>query len=178
MISKRTKNIISKTLMSVMLSSMTLNGVSQIVYAQEVTQENVYESSPMIEHADNEIVAESDWEGQTWVYEEGKRYYGDKPMSQVTYGDLLKVERLSVTLNWTHKQGHIPRTIRYFKNLKYFSLGGTKFEGYIPEELYELKNLETLEIYDNKHIIGGEISPKIGNLTKLRYLNLSNNQFN
>lgn len=174
MISKRTKNIISKTLMAVMLSSMTLNGVSQIAYAQEVTQENVHESTPLVEHADDEIVAESEWEGQTWLYEAVKSQMNNKAISSVTYGDLLKVKKLSYK-NYDNKfTGIIPSFIGNFKNLEYITINNAGLTGTIPEEIYNLTNLTTLVIMSTG--LGGEISPKVGNLINLGELNFSKNR--
>lgn len=175
MISKRTKKIISKTLMAVMLSSMTLNGVQHLAYAQEATQQNDFESSVMVEHDDNEIVTESEWEGQLWLYEAVKSQFDNKAIAEVTYGDLLKVRSIKCQPNGNSEKRHIPKLIGYFKNAYAIELPNMGLEGSIPEELYTMKKLATLDISNNK--VSGMISHKIGDLRNLTWFYINNNNF-
>ena len=53
------------------------------------------------------------------------------------------------------------------------SLIDNGIEGNIPDEIYELSNLESLSLSLNN--LFGKISPKIGNLEKIRRLDLGDN---
>ena len=53
--------------------------------------------------------------------------------------------------------------------------GSNPLCGEFPDDIYDLKNLEDLEMVDTH--IGGQLSPRIGELTKLNSLCLSHNKF-
>ncbi len=72
--------------------------------------------------------------------------------------------------------GQIPRNIGKLKNLECIDLSeNPKFSGTIPDSFYELQNLLVLDIqYTN---IGGMLSSKIKNLTKLYRFKIANCDF-
>lgn len=52
-------------------------------------------------------------------------------------------------------------------------VSGNNLEGEIPRTLYNMTNLEVLDLHQNK--LNGSIPPSLGNLTKIQYLDLSHN---
>ena len=60
------------------------------------------------------------------------------------------------------------------QSLKYFEASNNALGGSIPEELYDLVNLEAVYLYHNQ--LSGTISTKIGNLDNILHLQLSHNQ--
>ena len=77
---------------------------------------------------------------------------------QVGFGKLKNLRFLHITSLW---EGKVP--------------GLVPVNGNLPDDIFELTQLENLRIaYTN---IGGELSPRIGDLQKLYYLSLANNQF-
>ena len=94
-------------------------------------------------------------------------------------GDLVKLTALYLGYNYGIG-GSIPAEIGNLKKLEYLNLGATNLSGNIPEEIYSLSELNTLDLSSSNSTGGnlsGELSPKIGQLTKLRRLNLENNKF-
>ena len=53
--------------------------------------------------------------------------------------------------------------------------GSNPLCGEFPDDIYDLKNLEALEMVDTH--VGGQLSPRIGELTKLKSLSLVHNRF-
>ena len=94
-------------------------------------------------------------------------------------GDFPKLKYLLMGYN-EGIQGVIPPEIGNLKDLEYLSLGTTNLSGEIPEEIYSLTELIILDFCSNIFAGGslsGELSPKIGQLSKLQQLYLFNNKF-
>ncbi|KAK9193060.1 hypothetical protein WN944_003756 [Citrus x changshan-huyou] len=70
--------------------------------------------------------------------------------------------------------GPIPSTLFRLTNLKRLFLGCNQFNGTIPHEIGNLKNLTHLSIITNK--LTGAIPSTLGHLTSLLYLDLRSNQ--
>jgi hypothetical protein len=79
-----------------------------------------------------------------------------------------------IKLNDMAIQGTIATELGFLTDLIHFDMSNNKLEGTIPEELYDLEDMEQLFLYDNQ--IGGTISTKIGDLWKLTHYQLSQNQ--
>lgn len=72
-----------------------------------------------------------------------------------------------------YNEGEIPETLGNLKNLTWLYLGGSHLIGEIPESLYEMKALETLDISRNK--ISGRLSRSISKLQNLYKIELFSN---
>ncbi|GAY68839.1 hypothetical protein CUMW_267290, partial [Citrus unshiu] len=70
--------------------------------------------------------------------------------------------------------GPIPSTLFRLTNIEYLSLGFNGFNGSIPREIGNLKNLTSLSLGGNK--LTGHIPSTLGRLTSLQILDLSSNQ--
>nr|CAB3491345.1 unnamed protein product [Digitaria exilis] len=112
-------------------------------------------------------------------------------------GNLTALTTLSVGLN-SYDQGDTPATIGNLKNLTYLYLAGCSLTGVIPDSIFGLAALETLDMSMNnlagsipaaignltnlwkielyKNNLTGELPPELGKLTKLREIDLSRNQ--
>ncbi len=81
----------------------------------------------------------------------------------------------SLDLSWNFLQGRIPSEIGGLTSLDYLSLGGSydyALTGPLPEELYDLPALRTLNL--GGFNLGGTLPPEIARLTQLEGLYLSN----
>ncbi len=94
-------------------------------------------------------------------------------------GDFPKLQNLNFGYN-EGIHGNIPPEIGKLKELEYLFLGTTNLSGEIPDEIYSLTELIMLDFGSSIFAGGsltGELSPKIGQLTKLQQLYLFNNKF-
>jgi Leucine-rich repeat (LRR) protein len=94
------------------------------------------------------------------------------------FGKEIKTVRFN-HINTSKEYINIPSEIGNFLNLQYLtidSLTGYKLTGQIPDEIYNLTNLESLKIVNN--FLDCNISQNIQNLTNLQTLILSNNNLN
>ena len=99
--------------------------------------------------------------------------------------ELFGMENLeSLYLRFFNTGRPLQRGLGKLKNLKYLSItsicednipGSNPLCGEFPDDIYDLKNLEFLEMIDTH--VGGQLSPRIGELTKLQDINLAGNQF-
>ena len=99
--------------------------------------------------------------------------------------ELFGMENLeSLYLRFFNTGRPLQRGLGKLKNLKYLSItsicenkipGSNPLCGEFPDDIYDLKNLELLEMIDTH--VGGQLSPRIGELTKLQVINLAGNKF-
>ena len=97
--------------------------------------------------------------------------------------ELFDLDKLNfIWLRWAWLNGPLPTGFGKLKNLETLWIQGRwrdawdhQVSGTIPEDIYDCTNLKSFEILDT--MVGGELSPKIGNLTKLENLRLSYNEF-
>lgn len=99
--------------------------------------------------------------------------------------ELFEMEHLqSLSLNYMETGRPLQTGLGRLKNLTWLSIGSaaqslvpesTPVCGTLPDDIYDLKNLRTLEIIDTH--IGGELSPRIGDFQELTSLNLPGNKF-
>lgn len=99
--------------------------------------------------------------------------------------ELFGLENLEdLSIHYFNTGRPIQRGFGKLRNLKFLSLtsiredlfpGSNPLCGELPDEIFDLKNLETLDMGDTH--VGGQLSPRIGELTKLKRLNLPSNQF-
>lgn len=68
----------------------------------------------------------------------------------------------------------IPHTLGNLKNLTWLYLGGSNLVGHIPESIYEMTPLETMDF--SRNMISGQLSTSISNLTNLCKLELFSNR--
>ena len=91
-------------------------------------------------------------------------------------GDLAELETFSISAGESSaaEYGPLPRELGKLEKLKVFCLQGYSFEGDFPDFLYDMTELEELIITYPLFIRPSALSPRIGNLKKLRTLQLSN----
>ncbi|XP_059663726.1 receptor-like protein 43 [Cornus florida] len=94
---------------------------------------------------------------------------------------LLKLKDLGLGNN--QFVGSIPEEIGLLSDLQFISLANNSFQGKIPSSIgpipptiWNLTNLESLNLFDN--YLNGTITPQIGNLKLLTAFDLSKNQLN
>ncbi|KAJ1275246.1 hypothetical protein BS78_05G121600 [Paspalum vaginatum] len=112
-------------------------------------------------------------------------------------GNLSGLTLLSVGMN-SYDQGETPPSIGNLKNLTYLYLAASSLTGEIPDSIFGLTALETLDMSMNnlagaipaaignlrnlwkielyKNNLTGELPPELGKLTKLREIDVSRNQ--
>lgn len=78
-------------------------------------------------------------------------------------------------LNSEGLTGILPSEIGMSSTLQILQLGGNRFEGALPEELWQLTELLELDLYKCK--FAGNLSPGIGKMSKLQNLFLDGNTF-
>lgn len=101
------------------------------------------------------------------------RYLHLSGVKGVIPDELFNLEELrTIHLQWYLTDSSLPSGFGKLKNLEtliiqsaHDRLFGKSLTGPIPEDLYDCKNLQKLDIVDTG--LSGELSPKIGNLTKL-----------
>uniref|UniRef100_K4A1I5 Leucine-rich repeat-containing N-terminal plant-type domain-containing protein n=1 Tax=Setaria italica TaxID=4555 RepID=K4A1I5_SETIT len=91
-----------------------------------------------------------------------------------TIGNLTALWTLSLRHNAL--SGGIPADIGNCAELRYLYLEGNRFDGEIPEGLFELRLLQRLDLSNNQ--ISGGVSPEFNNLRRLVALYLQNNRLN
>ena len=81
-------------------------------------------------------------------------------------------------IEWSYQEntykGLITPEIKHLKSLKYLDLSNNQIEKEIPESFYQLTNLESVYLYNNR--LKGSISTQIGNLKALKYFHLARNK--
>ncbi|RLM57804.1 receptor-like protein kinase HSL1 isoform X3 [Panicum miliaceum] len=112
-------------------------------------------------------------------------------------GNLSALTTLSVGMN-SYDQGETPASIGNLKNLTYLYLAASSLTGVMPDSIFGLTALETLDMSMNnlagaipaaignlrnlwqielyKNNLTGELPPELGKLTKLREIDVSRNQ--
>ncbi|EES08296.1 receptor protein-tyrosine kinase CEPR2 [Sorghum bicolor] len=112
-------------------------------------------------------------------------------------GNLSGLTTLSVGMN-SYDPGETPPSIGNLRNLTYLYLAGSSLTGVIPDSIFGLTALETLDMSMNnlagaippaignlrnlwkielyKNNLTGELPPELGELTKLREIDVSRNQ--
>ncbi|TVU25932.1 hypothetical protein EJB05_28453, partial [Eragrostis curvula] len=112
-------------------------------------------------------------------------------------GNMSGLVTLSVGIN-NYDQGETPASIGNLKNLTYLYLAGCSLTGTIPDSIFELTALETLDMSMNnlagtipgaignlrnlwkielyKNNLSGDLPPELGKLTGLREIDVSRNQ--
>jgi hypothetical protein len=70
--------------------------------------------------------------------------------------------------------GTVPPEIRLLSNVTHLDLSNNELQGKIPEELYDLTNLERLYLF--KNFFTGTLSTRIGHLDKITHFHLSHNE--
>ncbi|MXX56386.1 MAG: hypothetical protein F4X15_08200 [Gemmatimonadetes bacterium] len=100
----------------------------------------------------------------------GNRIYSVLPPG---IGDLRDLEELNLSDNFNLGTGRpIPSEIGKLDKLQLLNLSETHFEGAIPREFGNLRNLTRLELVDVWDL-GGPIPAELGQLSKLEHLDLS-----
>lgn len=89
-------------------------------------------------------------------------------------GDLIKLDKLIIEN--TMIQGPIPPQLGNLSKLSVLSLAHNNLSGPLPDEIFDLSKLRSLDLWANRNL-NGTISSKIGRLTHLDFLNISDNQF-
>jgi len=115
-------------------------------------------------HNLDELILSSAGEG-------GSLLSGELP---IELGDLIKLDKLII--EDTLIQGSIPPQLGNLSHLSVLSLSHNNLSGPIPDEIYGLSKLRSLDLWANQNL-SGTLSFKIGQLTYLDFLNLSDNQF-
>ncbi|WP_314065627.1 hypothetical protein [uncultured Vagococcus sp.] len=118
------------------------------------------------------IVTRAFFEDQEWLIKEVNRQLAPKTIdSDVYMSDLLKIKSIVDRDTEAKFAGqHIPKTISELKNLESLELWNKEMTGKLPEELGELSHLKHLIIYGNK--FKGSIPESLGNLKELSILYL------
>ena len=89
-------------------------------------------------------------------------------------GGLIKLDKLII--EDTLIQGAIPHQLGNLSKLTVLSLSQNNLSGPIPDEIFDLRKLRSLDLWANQNL-SSTLSPKIGQLTHLDFLNISGNQF-
>ncbi|CAB9502854.1 Leucine Rich Repeat [Seminavis robusta] len=110
-----------------------------------------------------------------------KRFYTDRNQHTgqipTEIGQLCQLEELDLGSNLF--TGFIPSEIGNMEALSFLSLRyNSDMTGTLPTELYGLTNMVTFQVQKLEKLIGGNILPEIGRMTKLDYFNVHHITFN
>ncbi|KAL2467612.1 LRR receptor-like serine/threonine-protein kinase GSO1 [Forsythia ovata] len=120
----------------------------------------------------NETVHFCSWKGILCGSRHRTRVVSINLMSQGLVGSISPHRLEYIEFSNNSFDGSIPRNLSQCRNLYYLNLIDNDLTGIIPPELGSLLELEALGLSENKLL--GTISPFIGNLTRLVLLSLAN----
>lgn len=111
-------------------------------------------------------------DGDNWT--NNKNWCSDKPITE-WYGIIIEQDELYIALGFNNLRGHIPDEIYSIKNLNTIDLSGNEMSGEISEDIKNLKQLKTLRLCYNN--FSGNIPSGVGMLSELETLELQENSF-
>lgn len=124
----------------------------------------------------DKLVTAADLKNQSWLINEINKQLAPKKIGTSVYrSDLLKITAINTnSVTGTFANQYIPQNIQWLANLQQLVIGNKKLAGKIPATIGNLKKLKELNLSTN--LVNGSIPKEIGEMESLEKLLLSGNK--